>query len=142
VKPQPFDIKAASLQAIFDFAVAHVRKQGKPSLLCDLNGGGCAMRGDGGAMCVVGAMIDDDLAEQCDGTSGGHIPSAPDSSCPEWRERVGDDGNKYTLLGELQRAHDGASSDGLGYAFLASFERSVEQTARRFKLTYTAPGAA
>lgn len=45
-------------QEIFDTALAHLRKQGKPAMN---KGGVCMYRGPGGTMCAVGALIPDDL---------------------------------------------------------------------------------
>jgi hypothetical protein len=54
------NLKKSSLQRIFEFGLKHVRAQGKPSMLRFT----CAMRGEDDTMCVVGSMINDELARR------------------------------------------------------------------------------
>jgi hypothetical protein len=129
------NLKKASLQRIYEFGLRHGRMQGERSMI----GGGCAMRGDNGLKCVVGAMIDDELARRCDADSSAtdHVWSYPVSNVPEWHAIIGKNERKYKLLTAMQKAHDGATDDD---EFLADFNASMANVAREFDLLYKDPG--
>jgi hypothetical protein len=129
------NLKKSSLQRIFEFGLKHVRAQGKPAMAR----GSCAMRGEEGTMCVVGSMISDELARRCDLAmeSPEKVLSSPAKIVPEWFALIGKNPQKYTLLADMQNAHDGAEADD----FLADFESRMQKVAGNFGLTYKAPGA-
>jgi hypothetical protein len=127
------NLKKASLQRIFEFGLRHGRKQGKR---CVTEAGACAMRGLNGTACIVGSMIDDELASLCDNAC---IGAGPSTDTPEWAELIGKGRKaeqKAYLLREMQHAHDSASDS----FFLGDFERSMLKVASDFGLTYKEPG--
>jgi hypothetical protein len=131
------NLKKASLQRIFEYGLKHGRQQGERSM----REGNCAMRGEDGLMCVVGAMIDDELANTCDewvlGDSSykAYVPSAPTISNSRWALLLGKNERKADLLCEMQRAHDLADRD-----FPVEFENNMRGVAARFGLRYAEPG--
>jgi hypothetical protein len=128
------NLKKSSLQRIYEFGLRHIRKQGAAAY----DGGSCCMRTPGGLSCVVGSMIDDDLAARCD---EGDVPSGPVLERDEWRALIGNGRQasvKAELLRSMQRAHD-LHAD---YAdFLDRFEKQMMACARDFNLKYAPPGA-
>jgi hypothetical protein len=129
------NLKKSSLQRIFEFGLKHVRAQGVPSTY----GATCKMRGPDGTKCVVGSMINDELARRCDldMEHDEKVPSEPDQDVSEWRALIGKNEKKYGLLSAMQTAHDVAAHND----FLPEFERRMESVAKGFDLTYKAPGA-
>lgn len=92
-----------TLQEIFDTSVGQIIKQGGMSKKAN---GMCAYRGDGGMMCAVGALMDDEIAE------------AADALDPEYGADVGKvvdagllkcfDSEELELMADLQGSHDEA----------------------------------
>lgn len=90
-----------TLQEIFDISVGQIIKQGGLSKKAN---GMCAYRGDGGMMCAVGALMDDETAE------------AADALDPEFGADIGNvvyagllegfDHDELELMADLQDAHD------------------------------------
>jgi hypothetical protein len=96
------NLKKSSLQRIFEFGLKHVRAQGKPALYK----GSCAMRGEEGTMCVVGSMINDELAKPCatsQWSTATKVLSIAERTVPEWFSLIGKNPQKYTLLAEMQK---------------------------------------
>jgi hypothetical protein len=139
VNVQPnINLKTASLQEIFDYGLAHVRKQRQK---CVDKSGHCRMRGIDGTMCVVGSMIDDELAKRAD---DGNIGSCPDENESLWREVIGDDHAKYVLLHDMQQAHDQADTAYDDPDFMQGFERRMRGIPCKFPamgLVYTPEAA-
>lgn len=93
-----------TLQEIFDISVGQIIKQGGLSTKANRM---CAYRGDGGMMCAVGALMDDETAEAADAldpVNGADIWKVVDAGLLK-----GFDSEELELLVELQREHDYAS---------------------------------
>jgi hypothetical protein len=134
------NLKKASLQRIFEFGLRHIRKQGRPSFAADTRT--CMMRGPEGTACVVGSMIDDKMAHQCD---HGRYLSGPSTDTHEWVEVLGKGRKAETkaqLLREMQGAHDDAACDYTDdlEGFRAYFETRMREVAENFTLTYKPVG--
>jgi hypothetical protein len=117
-------------QELFDFVLAAIRKQGRPSM----NGAHCMYRAADGARCAAGHLIPDDLYDpEMEGKPIGIVMVARPGviACED-----------VPFLGELQGAHDhaGRAYDG-GPAFLRRYEYNMEKLARENGLTYTTPEA-
>jgi hypothetical protein len=56
------------------------------------------------------------------------------------RALIGKNKKKYSLLAEMQKAHDDSVDDQYK-GFLSGFESRMEKIAASFGLTYKAPGA-
>ena len=92
-----------TLQEIFDISVGQIIKQGGLSRKAN---GMCAYRGVGGMMCAVGALMDDETAEEADALDP-HI-GADIGKVVEAGLLKGFDTENLELMSELQREHDGA----------------------------------
>lgn len=91
-----------TLQEIFDISVGQIIKQGGLSKKAN---GMCAYRGDGGMMCAVGALMDDETAEAADALDplyGADVGKVVDAGLLK-----GFDSEELNLMVELQDAHDG-----------------------------------
>jgi hypothetical protein len=130
------NLKKASLQRIFEFGLRHGRKQGKQ---CVNSEGVCKMRGPNGMACIVGSMIDDELARRCDdGESDDHVVSSPDVKYAPWVEVIGKGRlaeRKAELLCSMQSAHDDAYCD-----FSSEFEDRMATVANDYGLIYKPVG--
>jgi hypothetical protein len=106
---------------IFNHVVDHLRRQGKASKLTESCGDQiCAYRGDGGAMCAVGALItDDEYQESLEGCGihtllkDGILPSSLHERLLPHEE----------MLADLQNFHD----DKLSYKDGAFSKESEER---------------
>lgn len=141
----PLNIKKSSLQRIFEFALKHVRKQGRPAM----TGSGCGYRDhqDDGTvlMCAVGAMLTD---EQIATFGIENDAGVNEESAGAFRAYIGNE-RKVNLLRSVQRAHDNAAWSGeiaapsgvVSYGpFLTGFEVRMKSVALEFGLKYAPPG--
>lgn len=113
-----------TLQEIFDTSVGQIIKQGGLSKKAN---GMCAYRGDGGMMCAVGALMDDEIAE------------ADDALDPEYGADVGKvvdagllkgfDSEEIDLMIKLQDSHDGAYN-------VDSFLHEAKRSAKKHRLEW------
>ena len=87
-----------TLQEIFDTSVGQVIKQGGLSKKAN---GMCAYRGEGGMMCAVGAIMDDETAEDADAIDpdlGADVGKVADAGLLK-----GFDRDEIILMYDLQR---------------------------------------
>ena len=135
------NIKKASLQRIFEFALKHVRKQGKPGM--DTTPAGnivCAYQTEDDLKCVVGAMLTPEQLAEAVRLKIGVVGEHREFFDPI----VGADrtGKKMRLMKALQMAHDNAATDTRHERamFLTSFEGYMQDVAAEFGLHYEPPG--
>lgn len=116
--------KTASLQAVFDFVVAHLREQGERSANTD---GFCFYRDGAGRKCAIGCLItDEDYRPALETRSASNIMT---------EERLRYLGRYLLLLPTLQRIHDDVLSwDSAGFS--PSGERRLQYWAGEWGLTY------
>ena len=108
-----------SLQAVFDYVVAHMKKQGtRAGVYC---GGfpsefSCRYRGDEGTSCAVGCLIPDDKydagsmeGQPCDESDRDLFSSAICGGTTHLSEEEAN--TLYGMLSELQDVHDNLVSD-------------------------------
>ena len=113
-----------TLQEIFDISAGQIIKQGGLSKKAN---GTCAYRGDGGMMCAVGALMDDETAEAADAldpVNGSDIWKVSDAGLLK-----GFDSEELELLAELQGEHDGAFG-------VSSFKYRAERIAKQHRLEW------
>lgn len=113
-----------TLQEIFDKSVGQIIKQG---VLSRKANGMCAYRGDGGMKCAVGALMDDETAEEADALDpeyGADIWSVVEAGLLK-----GFDRDELTLMYDLQDAHDGAFD-------ISSFKDRAERIAKQHRLEW------
>lgn len=125
------NLKKSSLQRIYEYALKHVRKQGKPAM----NGNGCVYRACDGSQCAVGALLTDEQIATAGIGNGNSVAGHPE----KFKALIGADrtGEKLRLLKALQGAHDNANH---GEDFLRDFEWAMQDTAKKFGLRYAEPG--
>jgi len=128
-------------QQIFDKGLAHIRSQGKASVVLSTFSSrwACRYLGPDGAKCIVGALIDDAYYDpDMEGRSVGDLnfpgQLALHRSGVNWEAGLG-------LLTDMQRAHDNAANPRGALPFMEEFEQRMQKAARRHGLTYTPPGA-
>lgn len=133
-------INSYTKQEAFDTMVAHLRRQGKPSVL---TGGSsriyCAYRGADGSKCAVGCLIPDD----------DYKPSFERLTIVGFGQLRLDLTNvQVNFLSDAQHSlHDQPFNEGRdnspfvsgGPTFLTLMERGAEQLAARYNLIYTPP---
>lgn len=133
-KPPTINLRKASKQRIYEFALRHVRKQGKPGY----ENGSCLYRTDCGLMCAVGAMLTD-----------AQVAKIPQPLCGVSYEdnarfflSMTGTSAKLALLERLQIAHDTAANDPYDGAsgFMRRFESNMEDVATKMGLKYKPPG--
>ena len=127
------NLKKSSLQRIYEYALKHIRKQGKPAVISP--GGTCVYRAEDGCVCAVGAMLTDEQIA----TQGIRNDQAVSTAREKFSPLIGADrtGKKMDLLVALQRAHDASSRAG---DFLSVFEAKMQKVADEFGLKYGPPG--
>jgi hypothetical protein len=124
-------------QLIFDVVLFGMRAQGRPSM----NNGTCLYRGKGGDRCAVGMWISDSAysPEMEEKGVGSLVTGAYRNgwTLPSWFAE------QTTFLAALQNAHDTAASQAILYGdtrgFLAIFEETMKEVARRHDLIYYPP---
>lgn len=134
-KNPTINLRKASKQRIYEFALRHVRKQGQPGY----ENGSCLYRTDCGLMCAVGAMLTDAQVANIPGPLEGvtHADNA------EFFSVLAGTPEKLKLLKSLQYAHDKAAADAPafgGFGFMERFEINMENVATRMGLKYKPPG--
>lgn len=112
-------------QEVFNLVYEKLMQQGCQSLT---ESGMCAYRGEFGAKCAIGHLVDDETAEAWDGkvhVEGGstEIKSVLIPPKYEWMHGMLD------FLGDLQIAHDSATCD-----FRSEFQVGMVKVAHRYKL--------
>jgi hypothetical protein len=116
-------------QEVFDYVVAALRKQGKPSMGSD---GECKYLNPEGLKCAVGHLIPPDL----------YSKDMEDNNVLGLKDKFPQLKNitpHYKLLRDLQYAHDGWSYNIHKENHLKLFEERLQGVASKFKLTYTPP---
>lgn len=129
-KPDPrINLRKASLQRIFEFALRHIREQGRGALNTS---GACVYRAQDGAKCAVGAMLSDEdmaLFGISEGITVVNYRARFKAIVPARR--------KLDLLQSLQEAHDSYASST---NFLPLFETRMKDVAAAYGLKYKPPG--
>lgn len=131
-KNPTINLRKASKQRIYEFALRHVRKQGQPGY----ENGSCLYRTDCGLMCAVGAMLTD--AQVAKIPRPGASVSYEDNA-DFFRDLTGSPG-KLDLLEGLQITHDVAANTSCASDFMQCFESDMESLATRIGLNYKPPG--
>jgi hypothetical protein len=110
-------------QTTFNQAVAHLRKQNRPSVNAK---GVCAYRGVGGLKCPVGFLISDSLYD----------PSFENHKSVYWeiQNALIQSGHDPVLARELQVVHD--------HYQVCEWEEEFKDIADEFRLVYTPPDVA
>jgi hypothetical protein len=122
-------------QEIFNKAYVGVMKQGRPSV--KLQAGStdtlvCAYRGNDGAACGVGHLVDDETAREWDmiGSIDDVITQLGDDDLPPWALK------NAGLLRQIQHTHDFAESAARdGSSFIDHFEKKMRLVAQNNILT-------
>ena len=116
-------------QLLFDKALAHIRKQGKPATDTD---GRCVYNTDEGLQCAFAvALIDPANAPAR--VSWELLEDYPKTIKPEFREVSAD------LAADIQTAHDDAARNPEKGEFMEVFEKNMCSLAKRHSLEYTEP---
>jgi hypothetical protein len=132
------DLKTASLQEIFDYGLAAIRKQGKRSA----NIHGCQYKTEDGLKCIVGHMLTDEQASWAALLRIGGVINTARLYVHRFfvpileTEEIND---KARLLQSMQGAHDIDASTLKEKDYMAAFEKEMEQVASHFKLNYSKP---
>jgi hypothetical protein len=134
---EPDGWRPLSRQELFTKAYVGVMLQGRPSM--NGHAGHCAYRGDGGAKCGVGFLIDDKTAASWDSRMSSSI-------CGVAHSMRGDDAfevwvmDNVDLLQDIQEAHDGFGAkrrmyEEAGVTFREAFHAEASEIARKNGLT-------
>nr|QMS47937.1 hypothetical protein WG33_0136 [uncultured bacterium] len=134
-------LKGATHEEIYDAALAHIRKQGCPSI----NGAGCVYRDGKGNACAVGGLFPDShYKPEFDKACSTSVASLLSFLCPHREDmrkalQAGgidpDDKRAIELLRSLQDAHDSAGLRRSG-DFMVTYEDNMRRVADCFSLTY------
>ncbi len=112
--------KQEATQIVFDRALAHLRKQGRKSIV----GNRCAYRGNGGRMCAIGPEI-----VNYDPKFEGRVVKLIPADCLTLEAKT----SGAVFLGRLQyELHDGLDD----YRFPSKLEVAAQRLAAEFGLTY------
>lgn len=133
-----FDAMTAPEQEIFDFVLAKIREQGRPSYSPE--GGTCYYRGPDGTKCAVGHLIPDEIYSSfMEGMNPWALRHDFVRAAPKSVTAVPRAG-WTTFLGGLQLAHDSAAkAQEDGEDFLETFEKNMKHLAEDMELTYSSP---
>lgn len=143
-------------QAVFDFVLQHLRKQGRGSYTLPPMKEICLYRGPDGTACAAGCLISDELYDATmEGTGFSDVFHGeflePEDHPPEFLTEVVAKCHILRsrfeavspLVGALQTAHD-ARLVGVAQVFdltvaVQAWEREMQYVAEDFDLTYTPP---
>ena len=121
-------------QEIFDVAVGKVIEQGAPAMYA----GDCVYRASHGRKCAFGHLIPDSLydANFEDITAEGILDKRVKN--PRYSSALSASLGRHTsLIGEMQRAHDGSAKDLVSLDdFVDDFRHRAEAIARSYGLTF------
>lgn len=115
-------------QEIFDKVVAHLRKQGGPSVGKD---GRCKYRADNGRMCAVGCLIPDELYHK--EMEGNAVLTG--TVVDDVLEGMGVSSDGFELLSELQMLHD--RNSGRSVLWTEVTENEFSEVAEKYYLRYS-----
>lgn len=112
------------LQDLLNISVAHVRRQGEPSIGGD---GRCVYRGPGGLQCAAGPFITDytRAMDRADLNFNGVVKRWPARILPAARK------NNEFICSVLQSAHDGATTDKR-FEFMPDYHRRLAERLRYY----------
>jgi hypothetical protein len=134
MKQPTINLKKATLQRIYEFALRHMRKQGKPSMSPETMT--CLYRGPDGTKCVAGAMFSDEDMKKLNIEEGTSLDQS--STLEAVSKAYGE--RKANLLRRLQECHDIPAHDDKD-RYMANVETLFKAAANDFGLTYKPPGA-
>lgn len=116
-----------AMQSMFDTALAHIRKQGKPSM----NGYSCAYKADDGSSCAFAPFITTYHPEMEGKTSLDLLMKFPDSLNPICQDVP------ENFLDSIQECHDYPSDDYESGNFLSEYESHMSYLADEYELDYS-----
>ena len=116
-----------AMQSMFDTALAHIRKQGKPSI----DGFSCVYKSDDGSSCAFAPFITSYHPEMEGKVSSCLLEEFPASLNP-----ICQDVPKY-FLNYIQECHDCPSDEYESGNFLSEYESHMRNLATKYNLDYS-----